>query len=170
MLVMKPDWDAKRWSCWDSEENEDKDVMVMTVKRMEGPISPTPNTKKGKNIATTAPASGVAPNSGNISAERIYSCRAYCQSCQVPAKGQGTNPGMVVHTKGGGIGVSLGSQDSEKMSYITTHLPPGSTCTAGTVLRDLTPLYIGYSSLQGGWAQSGRSPWAHGVLEIWSWE
>ena len=73
---------------------------------------------------------------------------------------------MVVHTKGGGIGVSLSSQDSEKMSYITTHLPPGSTCTAGRMFRELISFYIGYSSLQGGWAQSGGSPWAHGVLEI----
>ena len=58
---MKPDWDAKRQSCWDSEENEEKDVMVMTVKHIEGPISLTPNTKKSRNIATTAPASGAAP-------------------------------------------------------------------------------------------------------------
>lgn len=167
---MKPDWDAKRWSCWDSKENEEKDVMVKTVKHMEGPISQTPNTKKSKNIAMTAPASGAALSSENTSAERIYSCGAYCQSCQVAAKGQGTNPGMAVHTKGGGIGVSLSSQDSEKMSYITTHLPPGSTCIVRRVFRELTSFYIGYSSLQGGWAQSGGSPWAHGVQKIWSWE
>lgn len=101
---MKPDWDAKRWSCWDSKENEEKDVMVLTVKHMEGPISQTRNTKKSKNIATTAPASGAAPSSENTSAERIYSCGAYCQTCQVPTKGQGTNPGMAVHTKGGALG------------------------------------------------------------------
>lgn len=58
----EPDWDAKRWSCWDSKENEEKDVMVLDRKHMEGPISQTRNTKKSKNIvATTAPASGAAP-------------------------------------------------------------------------------------------------------------
>lgn len=28
-LIMKPDWDAERWSCWESKGNEEEDVMVI---------------------------------------------------------------------------------------------------------------------------------------------
>ena len=29
MLVTKPDWDAKRWDPWDSEESKNEDVVVI---------------------------------------------------------------------------------------------------------------------------------------------
>lgn len=37
MLVKKTDWGVKRWDSWDSEENEEKDVVMIDSKTDEMP-------------------------------------------------------------------------------------------------------------------------------------
>lgn len=49
-LVTKPDWDAKRWNPWESEESEEEDVVIESkTDKTSRAIKPLINTKENKS-------------------------------------------------------------------------------------------------------------------------
>ena len=73
MPVIKPGWDTKRWTPWESEEREEEDVVIDS--EMDGaPVTSDPWYKGSQSTVTATPASREAPDSGNVLDERIYSC------------------------------------------------------------------------------------------------
>lgn len=83
---MKPDWDAKRWSCWDSMENEEKDAMVLTVKHMEGPISQTRNTVYAKREQRHSPSQWAAPSSETLLLKEYIPVELIVRPAKFPQK------------------------------------------------------------------------------------
>ena len=67
--MAQSDWDAKRWNPWKCEESDGKD-MVAIDSEAEGASHVV--RLLIQRHATVTPASGAAPNSGIIHAERIY--------------------------------------------------------------------------------------------------
>ena len=65
--MTQPDWDARRWNSWESEENKEEDAVL-------APCHLISNTKESKSTPTTMPASRAVPNSGSVHDESIYSC------------------------------------------------------------------------------------------------
>lgn len=127
----------------------------LTIKWMKCPLLFTPIEKK----TTTTPSSGAAPNSGNIHAERIYSCWAYWDSCQVPTKGRGKYPSRLAWLWDVGVMAFLWPVRKQRKWATWPHTPASSSAYmafAGvSSYWGYSLLRLYYSILQGGLAYWG---------------
>ena len=80
-------------------------------------------------------------------------------TCQVPAKGQGEDPGIATLAVGHRDNViSLTRQEAEKMSNITILLPSSKACIVLRNSWNSIPYALNYSIFQGGAVQREEFP------------
>lgn len=73
-LVTKTDWGTKKGNLWETDESEEEDATVINSEMDGAPHALLPQICiESKSTAIVTPASGTAPNLGNIHVERIYS-------------------------------------------------------------------------------------------------